>query len=137
MSSMMKNSTNVRQRSAKYYKPWKSTQTIIVSSKKHIAELSEAAGLSQRAVYADVACHIQSGSLNHADYAQMFGFKHNMNKYEHNTDDHKLVRTRLFSRVLQVNGPAHLQALYPHLMSRLSEGLLEEFGDRGIFSGAI
>lgn len=131
MYFMNENNTNVGQRSAKYYKPWKSTQTVIVSSKRHIAELSDAAGLSQRAVYADVNCPVHFILLGYADYTQMFGFKHNMNKYEHNTDDHKLVRTRLFSRVLQVNGPAHLQALYPHLISRLHEGLAEEFGDRG------
>ncbi|KAI9640836.1 hypothetical protein NHQ30_010677 [Ciborinia camelliae] len=42
-------------RSGKYYKPWKSSQkVVIVSSKKHIMELSEASELSQRAIYADL-----------------------------------------------------------------------------------
>lgn len=41
-------------RSARYYKPWSTSKPIIVSSKKQIAELSEASVLSQRAVYADV-----------------------------------------------------------------------------------
>lgn len=42
--------------SGKYYKPWKSSQKLImVTSKRHITELSEATELSQRAVYADVS----------------------------------------------------------------------------------
>ncbi|KAI0410100.1 cytochrome P450 [Xylaria palmicola] len=91
----------------KYYKPWgQSTPIVIVSTKKHIAELSEAACLSQRAVYAD-----------------MFGFKHTMDKLEHNTSDHKVIRTRLYSRVLQVMGPDHLNSLYPHLVIRLKTDL--------------
>ncbi|KAJ3571855.1 hypothetical protein NPX13_g5235 [Xylaria arbuscula] len=91
----------------KYYKPWsQSAPIVIVSSKKHIAELSEAACLSQRAVYAD-----------------MFGFKHTMDKLEHNTSDHKVIRTRLYSRVLQVMGPDHLNSLYPNLVDHLKNDL--------------
>ncbi|KAI1379887.1 putative cytochrome P450 [Hypoxylon crocopeplum] len=94
-------------RSGKYYKPWKPHNAIvIVSTKKHIAELSEAGCLSQRAVYAD-----------------MFGFKHTMNKFQHNTSEHKVIRTRLYSRMLQVNGPVHLDGLYPCLQSQLLANL--------------
>ncbi|KAI0410415.1 putative cytochrome P450 [Xylaria grammica] len=101
-SSIIKDFSN-----GKYYKPWgQSTPIVIVSTKKHIAELSEAACLSQRAVYAD-----------------MFGFKHTMDKLEHNTSDHKVIRTRLYSRVLQVMGPDHLNSLYPHLLVRLNTDL--------------
>lgn len=50
-----RNLLNMRQRSGKYYKPWKpSNPIVIVSTKKQIAELSEGACFSQRAVYADV-----------------------------------------------------------------------------------
>ncbi|KAI0904222.1 cytochrome P450 [Ustulina deusta] len=98
-------------RTGKYYKPWsQSTPIVIVSTKKQIAELSEAACLSQRAVYAD-----------------MFGFKHTMDKLEHNTSDHKVIRTRLYSRVLQVMGPDHLNFLYPYLLARLDNNLDKVF----------
>ncbi|KAI0481374.1 putative cytochrome P450 [Xylariaceae sp. FL0804] len=97
-------------RSGRYYKPWApKTPTVIVSSKKHMLELSESACLSQRAVYAD-----------------MFGFKHTMNNFEHNTNDHRLIRTRLYGRLLQVNGPIHLNRLYPLLDHWLGEGLRQE-----------
>ncbi|KAI0095586.1 cytochrome P450 [Daldinia grandis] len=61
-------------RSGKYYKSWgPTTPIVIVSTKKKIAELSEAPCLSQRAVYAD-----------------MLGFKHTMDKLEHNTNKNRL-----------------------------------------------
>ncbi|TGJ78201.1 hypothetical protein E0Z10_g10558 [Xylaria hypoxylon] len=108
-------------RSGKYYKPWTYiTPVVIVSTKKQIAELSEAACLSQRAVYAD-----------------MFGFKHTMDKLEHNTSDHKVIRTRLYSRVLQVMGPDHLNALYPYLLTRLKSNLDEQFRRGFISKGCI
>ncbi|KAK8010137.1 cytochrome P450 [Apiospora arundinis] len=95
--------------SGRYYKPWEPSQPIIVvSAKKQIAEFSEAACLSQRAVYAD-----------------MFGFKHTMNKYSHNDNEHQLTRTRLHSRLLQVKAPAQLEALYPHLSNQLDSSLQE------------
>ncbi|KAI0186876.1 cytochrome P450 [Xylaria flabelliformis] len=101
-------------RSGKYYKPWtSSTPIVIISNKKQIAELSEATCLSQRAVYAD-----------------MFGFKHTMDKLEHNTSDHKVIRTRLYSRLLQVMGPDHLNGLYPCLRVRL-ESNLDKLFNRG------
>lgn len=56
----------------------------------------------------------------------MFGFKHTMNKLEHNTSDHKVIRTRLYGRLLQVNGPIHLNTLYPVLLTRLDRSLNRE-----------
>ena len=56
----------------------------------------------------------------------MFGFKHTMNKLQHNTSDHKVIRTRLYGRLLQVNGPGHLDALYPHLLVRLDSAWQQE-----------
>lgn len=56
----------------------------------------------------------------------MFGFKHTMNKLEHNTSDHKVLRTRLYSRVLQVDGPRNLNNLYPYLLAQLGNSLTEE-----------
>ncbi|OTB13472.1 hypothetical protein K445DRAFT_304233 [Daldinia sp. EC12] len=107
--------------SGKYYKPWGSTTPIfIVSTKKQIAELSEATCLSQRAVYAD-----------------MFGFKHTMNKLEHNTSNNKVIRTRLYSRILQVNGPVHLAALYPHLLNQFNNNLSKELQNGRDFNGGI
>lgn len=44
------------QRSGNYYRPWRpKNEVVVVSTKKHIAELSEAPELSQRAIYADVS----------------------------------------------------------------------------------
>jgi cytochrome P450 len=95
-------------RSGKYYKPWKSSkQTVVVSSKKQIMELSEEAVLSQRAVYAD-----------------MFGFKHTMNNLDHH--DHRIARSRLYGRLLQVSGPTHLAKLYPYIQGRLVKSLEHE-----------
>ncbi|KAI2784134.1 cytochrome P450 [Daldinia loculata] len=108
-------------RSGKYYKPWgPTTPIVIVSTKKQIAELSEAPCLSQRAVYAD-----------------MFGFKHTMNKLEHNTSNNKVIRTRLYSRLLQVNGPVHLDALYPYLLNQLDISLERELRGGRVFNGGI
>ncbi|OAQ76401.1 cytochrome P450 [Purpureocillium lilacinum] len=107
--------------SGKYYKPWKPANPIvIVSAKQQIAELSEAPNLSQRAVYAD-----------------MFGFKHTMNKLQHNTSDHKVVRTRLYGRLLQVNGPGHLNALYPHLVARLDSSLSRELAEARVLQDGV
>ncbi|KAI1800744.1 cytochrome P450 [Daldinia bambusicola] len=108
-------------RSGKYYKPWGSTTpAFILFTKKQIAELSEATCLSQRAAYAD-----------------MFGFKHTMNKLEHNPSNHKVIRTRLYSRLLQVNGPVHLAALYPHLLDQFDSSLAKEFQNGRILDGGI
>jgi len=66
----------------------------------------------------------------------MFGFKHTMNKLQHNTSDHKVVRTRLYGRLLQVNGPGHLNALYPHLVARLDSSLSRELAEARVLQGA-
>lgn len=65
----------------------------------------------------------------------MFGFKHNMNKYEHNTNAYRALRTRLFSRVLQVNGPTHLSALYPRLLAQLDSSLAKELHNGRALNG--
>lgn len=49
------------QRSGKYYRPWRPTnEIVVVSTKKHIAELSESPELSQRAIYADVSFIVEA-----------------------------------------------------------------------------
>ncbi|KAK2615929.1 hypothetical protein N8I77_002650 [Diaporthe amygdali] len=65
----------------------------------------------------------------------MFGFKHTMNKYEHNTNAYRVIRTRLFSRVLQVNGPNHLSALYPRLLAQLDSSLAKELHNGRALNG--
>jgi cytochrome P450 len=77
---------------------------IIVTSKKHIAEFCEVTCLSQQAVYAD-----------------MFGFKHTMVNLEHDRIDDKVIRNRFNNRLLEVKGPAHLETLYPHFVSRFED----------------
>lgn len=64
--------------------------------------------------------------MRQTNHEQMFGFKHTMNKYEHNTNAFRALRTRLFSRVLQVNGPTHLSSLYPRLLAQLDSSLTKE-----------
>lgn len=68
---------------------------------------------------------------------QMFGFKYTMDSFNHN--EQNVARSRLFGRVLQVNGPSQLAALYPYLQSRLerlfsSELELGRISDSMIFS---
>jgi len=95
---------------ARFYKPWKAADNFtVLYSKKQIAELSEATVLSQKAVYAD-----------------MFGFKHTMNGIDHNSPANRLVRTRLYSRLLQVNGPIYLENLFPFLKQKLDKTLQAE-----------
>ncbi|KAJ2985551.1 hypothetical protein NUW58_g5466 [Xylaria curta] len=60
-----------------------------------------------------------------------------MDKLEHNTSDHKVIRTRLYSRVLQVMGPDHLNALYPHLLTHLNGKLDELLSHGSISKGGI
>lgn len=96
---------------------------MVVSTKKHIAELSEAPELSQRAIYADVSFIIEA-SIYVLTYEQMFGFKYNMNNLDHN--EQKVARSRLYGRVLQVNGPSQLAAIYPFLQARLEKSFAAE-----------
>lgn len=60
----------------------------------------------------------------------MFGFKHTMINLEHDRIDHKVVRNRFNNRLLDVKGPAHLQSLYPHFISRFQDSwkILSEKG---------
>jgi len=57
---------------------------------------------------------------------QMFGFKHTMNGIDHNSPANRLVRTRLYSRLLQVNGPIYLENLFPFLKQKLDKTLQAE-----------
>lgn len=41
-----------------------------------------------------------------------------MNNFEHDRIEEKVVRTRFNNRLLEVKGPAHLEALYPHFLAR-------------------
>ncbi|KAL4976056.1 cytochrome P450 [Aspergillus desertorum] len=84
----------------RYYRPWASKPIIIPATREMMTELSEAAVLSQRAVYAD-----------------MFGFRHTLNNLDH--DEVNTRRARLFSRVLQVRVPAQFRELYSCLYRNL------------------
>ncbi|PVH92176.1 cytochrome P450 [Periconia macrospinosa] len=73
-----------------------------------IAELSEASTvLSQRAVYAD-----------------MFGFKHTMNNFNHN--EVAKAKSRLLGRLIQVQGVNHLPKIFPCLVKRAEQSLEEQ-----------
>ncbi|EED20038.1 cytochrome P450, putative [Talaromyces stipitatus ATCC 10500] len=91
----------------RFYKPWGTPPIIIDGGKKRLLELSDTPVLSQRAVYAD-----------------MFGFKHTMNKFNHT--EVNIIKSRLFGRVLNVNGPNQVARLYPVLQKRLSSFLKDE-----------
>lgn len=65
----------------------------------------------------------------------MFGFKHTMNELEQNTNDHKVIRTRLYGRILPINGPNHLSFLYPHLLAQLNSSLVKELRNGREVSG--
>ncbi|CRG90582.1 7-alpha-hydroxycholest-4-en-3-one 12-alpha-hydroxylase [Talaromyces islandicus] len=99
----------------KYYKPWGNTwgslarPVVINPSKRAMTELSEAKALSQRAVYADI-----------------FGFQHTMNGISRTEQENNLLRTRLYSRLLQVRGPANLKVIYPALQKQLGSVLLQQ-----------
>lgn len=54
----------------------------------------------------------------------MFGFKHTMGGLEHN--DHKVQRSRLYGRLLEVNGPKQIAALYPYLQVTMENDLQNE-----------
>lgn len=54
---------------------------------------------------------------------QMFGFKHTINKLNYSDSDHKLIRTRLYSRLLLVKAPTQLESLYPQLSAQLDSSL--------------
>ncbi|EAT76903.1 hypothetical protein SNOG_15808 [Parastagonospora nodorum SN15] len=71
-------------------------------------KLSEASAvLSQRAVYAD-----------------MFGFKHTLNGFNHN--EVAGVKSRLMGRLIQVQGVSNLPKIFPYLNKRLQQSLDEQ-----------
>ncbi|QKX59174.1 uncharacterized protein TRUGW13939_06306 [Talaromyces rugulosus] len=99
----------------RYYKPWGNTwgslarPVVINPSRREMTELSEAKALSQRAAYSD-----------------MFGFQHTMNGISHTEQETSLLRTRLYSRLLQVRGPTNLKVIYPTLQKQLETVLLQQ-----------
>ena len=58
-----------------------------------------------------------------------------MNKLEHNTVDHRVIRTRLYARLLQVNGPTYLDGLFPLLKRKLDATLHRELQNGRISDG--
>lgn len=53
----------------------------------------------------------------------MFGFKHTLNNFNHNELNSQ--KSRLFSRLIQVNGVQNLPKLFPHVEKRVAESLNE------------
>jgi hypothetical protein len=58
-----------------------------------------------------------------------------MNNLDHN--DHKVQRSRLYGRLLQVNGPMQLAQLYPNIEARLEKVLLEQLKQGRQTNGCI
>lgn len=61
----------------------------------------------------------------------MFGFKHTMDGLDHN--DHKVHRSRLYGRLLEINGPKQIAVLYPYIQSTMEKHLQTEV-QKGILS---
>jgi hypothetical protein len=59
----------------------------------------------------------------------MFGFKHTMNGIDHNSPANRVLRTRLYARLLQVNGPIYLDNLFPFLKEKLGKTLQVELNN--------
>lgn len=53
----------------------------------------------------------------------MFGFKHTLNNFNHN--EVTLQKSRLFGRLIQVNGVSNLPKIYPYLANRVDESIAE------------
>lgn len=53
----------------------------------------------------------------------MFGFKHTLNNFDHN--EVTLQKSRLFGRLIQVNGVNNLPKLFPYLDKRVHESIGE------------
>ncbi len=49
--------------------------------------------------------------------------------------DHKVARSRLYGRLLQVNGPAHLRQLYPLLRADLDKQLEMQLKSSKVIGG--
>jgi hypothetical protein len=56
----------------------------------------------------------------------MFGFQHTMNGISRTEQEASLHRTRLYSRLLQIRGPANLKVIYPTLQKQLETVLLQQ-----------
>jgi hypothetical protein len=56
-----------------------------------------------------------------------------MNKLDHH--DHKIMRTRLYGRLLQVNGPSNLAGLFPALQRRLTDSVEKELQTGRVSNG--
>jgi hypothetical protein len=54
----------------------------------------------------------------------MFGFKHTLNNFNHN--EVSLVKSRLMGRLLQVQGINHLPKIFPYLVKRMEQSLIEQ-----------
>lgn len=48
-----------------------------------------------------------------------------MSNLEHDRLDHKVVRNRFNNRLLEVKGPAHLEALYPNFLARFEDAWIK------------
>jgi hypothetical protein len=68
--------------------------------------------------------------LNHE---KMFGFKHTMNGFNYN--EQKAIRSRTAGRLLQVQGPACLEGMYPFLVPRLDAKFKAAFGNGVVKDG--
>ncbi|KAF2652995.1 cytochrome P450 [Lophiostoma macrostomum CBS 122681] len=54
----------------------------------------------------------------------MFGFKHTLNNFNHN--EVALVKSRLLGRLIQVQGVNHLPKIFPYLVKRVEQSLVEQ-----------
>ncbi|KAL2793385.1 cytochrome P450 [Aspergillus keveii] len=91
------------ERHGRYYNPWAGKPTIIDPSRKNLLELS------------DTPTPVD-GSWHRKLTMQMFGFKNTLNGFDHTEVNTR--KTRLFARVLLVNGPNQLENIYANLRNK-------------------
>lgn len=96
---------------------------MLVSSKKHIKELSDAPELSQHAAFDDVCLNDHLYHYLKLTREQLLGFKENLNGL--GDDERRSSTARLLSLVLQRVGPPQFSLLQPHLQTRLEKALSE------------
>lgn len=60
-----------------------------------------------------------------------------MNGIDHNSLDHRVIRTRLYSRLLQLNGPVYLDGLFPLLKQKLHAKLNVELKKGQMVNGML
>lgn len=58
-----------------------------------------------------------------------------MDNLEHDRIDHKVVRNRFNNRLLEVKGPAHLEALYPNFLARFEDAWKKSFETGRVVEG--